>query len=201
MVGYKLMRSAEFGKTDWAGLASNFGYNNQYNFEANISTPDIQIVEAAFLRKLVGDAMYEDMIAVRNSLDSDYRKPSAIVPMFPNNANYEAFWVAFGLSLVTFAMFSQKMAYNLAQSTNLGDVEFNGQGFETADKTNQSGRKNAAKTDTLSLLRIAEDYLCKNKANFPLLRADICGEISCCGLGETTEKVQRGKLKDFGIYL
>lgn len=205
MVGYKLMRPIEFGKVDFAGLGSSFGFNQQFNFAANISTPDIQIVESSVLRPLVGKAMYDDMISVRNTLMSDYSTPTAIVPMFPTNAAYEAFWQAFGISLITFAMFSQKMGYNLVQTTNSGDVELNGEGFDVADKVNQAQRKNAAKTDLRGLIKCAEEYLCDNRADFPLLRADICGEISCCNpinTGATVEyKSKETPLEQLGFYL
>lgn len=199
----KLMRANEFGKTGWGGIGSGTGYQEQYNFDQNINDPAIQIVESRALIVLVGQEMYDEMISVRNALDADYTNGNAIVKMFPNNANYEAFWQDFGLSFCYFAMLSHIMEYSGLSYTNSGAIMLEGDGYKPADLKVQNELKNTNDKNFNQLKEQAEKYLCKNKALYPKLRADICGKTACCNLSTPTASAQSesfSKQKPYNKY-
>lgn len=196
---YCLMRPLEFGTTGWGGQGAAMGFKEQYNFEQNITPVNIQTAETLHLHEIVGKEMYADMIVVRNSQNADYTDTNAIVKMFPNDTAYEDFWQKYGLGLCYHAMLIQIAKYEMVLTTNSGAVELMGQGYKRVDIPAQTKRQADLDNDMNTLRKAAEKYLCENKANFPKLRADICGLTNCCASTTTSQPIN--SLSNLGFHL
>jgi hypothetical protein len=151
-------------------------------FDVNIISPHVKDAEERFILPLLGMALYQDMILNQNPVESNYNPTAgALVPKFPTNAVYEAFWVDYLLRYVAYACFYEVLPFVAMQVSSKGiysnDSEF-------AQNTGVNGVRflqdnMMQRIDNLKPL--LENYLCQNKTEFTLYDSRNCPCEDDCG--------------------
>lgn len=204
-----LLDAWEFAKLGWSAGAFGANANQAFDFANKIDKPTITALERNCIVELVGSVMYKDMITKRNTLSADYTDANALVLLFPNDANYESLFSGFGaLNQYLYAALEVAIReYQTVQITNAGTVQVNGNDFEpVTQKDNSIVNTNIAMKKRAALREVVKEFLCENKADYPLLRADLCEQCLPCLQAPNTNNIPKtsagGKLyNQWGIYI
>lgn len=179
-----LMRAFEL--TDPAiGLLKGVGYSSEV--DASTIQPFLKPIEQGLIDAVFGAELWADFRAVRTNLDYI---PNTN-PMFPSNADYDAFWEEIAFSYYTATLTYKAQILLNSQTGDAGNFEKTGDKFKATSPDNRKSRASAL-LDNVETLRVATiNYLCKNKDLFPLWRDSERGKALCvceCSTAEPRQK-------------
>jgi len=159
-------------------------------FDINQISPHIQSAEERHLIHILGTALYNDMVLVQNTAVSNYNPDAgALVDKFPADPNYETLWTMYLLRFNSYIVWYEALPFITMNVTSKGiyqnDSEFATNGGLSAMKFMQDTMMQRME----NLKDIIKDYLCQNKASYPLFNSSHCPCGSCgsceseCGCG------------------
>lgn len=165
-------------------------------FDVQLLAPNVNVAELRFIKPLLCADLYNDMIAEKNASDANYNpNVGALVAKFPTNAAYEALWVAYLQELCARAVYFVSLP-NIAFQTGSNGVYNNNSEF--AQNAGDKGFKILQDNETQAITALTgaiKQYLCDNRADFPLYPADEKCECSsdcecdtCSGLSPYTKQ-------------
>lgn len=141
-------------------------------------------VEETYLVTLVGEDMYQDMVSKRNTADSNYAPddnlPASVVKMFPNDTNYEDFWLFGGYAFLVSALSEQFISQKSVTPSTNGVQQANTEFSKPADKNVTGSVLSTLSAATNALRNKCARYLCKNKALYPKLDTKLCNDTCGC---------------------
>lgn len=203
-----LLDAWEFAKMGWGGGAFGASANQLYDFANKIDKPTLTAIERLCIVELVGMEMYKDMITKRNTALADYTDTNNLVLMFPNDANYEDLYSGFGgLNQYLYAALEvAQREYQTVQITNAGTINLNGNNFEPVTQKDNAVINTTVAIKKREVLRqTVKEFLCENKADYPLLRKDLCGDCAPCTNNNTNNISIHPKhskpYNEWGIYI
>jgi hypothetical protein len=162
-------------------------------FDINIISPHVADSEERFVVPVLGINLYDDMVLNQNTAISNYNPDvGAIVQKFPLFPFYETLWTKYLMRYVANCVFYESLPFIVLQVSSKGM-------FVNNSEFAQNGGVQGAKfmQDTIlqridSQKELILDYLCKNKADFPLFDSEKkcpcnneeeCGACDCnCGI-------------------
>jgi hypothetical protein len=173
-------------------------------FDINQIAPHIQSAEERHLIHLLGSALYNDMVANQNTAVSNYNPDAGpLVDKFPNDPNYETLWTLYLLRFNSYIVWYEALPFIVMNVTSKGI-------FQNDSEFAQNGGMSALKfmQDTMmqrmeNLKDIIQEYLCQNKAAYPLFNSKHCPCNSCgscedeCGCGNSSNWCSCGS---YGMY-
>jgi hypothetical protein len=140
--------------------------------------------EIRFLRPLLCEAFYLDLIATKTNPTSNYNP--AICPVteaYPSNPVYESLWKEYLLPFLSYCVLFQSAPFIAVQIASNGILAGHTQFSETKDI---SGAKYIQDTLLTTIEILKEDlrrHLCENKELYPLFCADCHCVCDCNGEG------------------
>jgi hypothetical protein len=178
-------------------------------FDSMLLSTHIQSAELKFIKPDLCAAFYEDLIAQKNPVPSNYNPDvGPIVLAYPGNADYEALWTSYLLALDSYAVFYIALPFIAVQTGTNGLYLNDSQFGEQAGTRGAKYLQDAVLDNHIEPLREAMlDFLCDNAANYPLFPVDIkCKSCSCsCANGQcqdlTTCRKKGPISKKLGIFL
>jgi len=155
-------------------------------FDQTIISPHIDSTEERFVIDLLGEDLYDAMVAAQNAAVSNYNPDvGPLVNKFLTNAFYETLWTKYLLRYISYAVYHEALPFITVQVSSKGAFT---NGSEFADNAGISGSKylqDAMMKRIDDLRPKIETYLCDNKADYPLFNDDDC-PCSDCEDGCTT---------------
>jgi len=149
-------------------------------FDPNLVSPFIGLAEEANVIRILGQDLYDDMVANQNPNVSNYNpNAGALVQKFPSNPNYETLWTKFLLRYEGLVVYQYALPFIGMQTTPQGVLLNN---TEYADNAGLEGVKFLQTTiqkhiDDLEPL--INTFLCDNKGDYPEFDSEkMCDE--CC---------------------
>jgi hypothetical protein len=168
-------------------------------FDINLIAPHILTAEERFLIPILGQALYDDMVAEQNAAVSNYNPDAgALVDKFiaPAPVAYETLWTKYLLRYLGYVVYYQSLPFIGVQVSSKGvfynDSEFASNGGEKSIKFLQ---------DTMlqnidNLRELIKTYLCDNKGSYPLFDAKDC---PCSSSDDCGCECHCGYYNQFGI--
>jgi len=90
-------------------------------FDPNLVSPFIGLAEEANVIRILGQDLYDDMVANQNPNVSNYNpNAGALVQKFPSNANYETLWTKFLLRYEGLVVYQYALPFIGIQTTPQG---------------------------------------------------------------------------------
>lgn len=156
------------------GIFKGAPYNNR--FDQSILAPNIHLAEDRFLKTFICKAFYEDLVAQKNTIPSNYNAElGALVQAYPSNAAYETLWTQYLLPYLSRAVLCLSLPSVTLQVGNNGVMLNNS---EYAQNSGLSGMKflmDNELSNTEQRKPIIIKFLCDNKADYPLFcRSNFC---------------------------
>jgi hypothetical protein len=155
-------------------------------FDAALLGAHVKPAEIRFLRPILCEAFYLDLIETKENLISSYNAAICpIVEAYPSDPVKEKLWVEYVLPFLSYCVLWQSAPFIGTQIASNGILEMNTQ-FSTP--TGKSGAK-YIQDSLLSTIEILSEnlkrYLCKNKELFPLFCDEChckcdCNKTDCC---------------------
>ena len=127
--------------------------------------------------------MFDDMITVRNTQDYDY-EASTPVKLFPSNPNYEIIFTKYIFYALGYEMTGTALSFLNVDVGNSGINVFENMGLKKPDRPERLSALDVNQKAAMRYRNLLKDYLCANKADYPLLRGDLC--VSQCGCSDVT---------------
>ena len=173
-----LLRSAEYAK------GSEFR-NNDYSskFDATSLAMHINLVELS-IKNIVGIAMFEDMILVRNTQNYDYDEDPP-VKLFPANPTYEKIFVEFIFYALGYEMLATMLTFRNVEVSNTGVDFYEISGIKAAPRDERLSAVKSSKDAASKYRDLLKEYLCKNVDDHPLLDKSICESGCGCNGSDT----------------
>ena len=153
-------------------------------FDVNQISPHIKDSEERFLQPLLGVALYNDMIAQQNALESNYNPAvGAIVNKFvaPAPAIYETLWVQFLLRYTAYAVYYEVLPYLTMQVSSKGIYQNDSEFAQNAGVSGVRFLQDNMMQRIDNLKPLIENFLCANKTDLPLFDAKNCPCEDDCG--------------------
>ena len=157
---------------------------NKYSFFPQNMELDAAIIgsiypaEKRFLKSLLGDDLYNEMISLGSGVISDY-VTTPNVEKFPANANYEKLWANYLLQFMSIAIMHESLPFIAAQIQTNGIVQQNPYGA-TGLTIKDSQTLQLQHRDTIfNLWYEIEKFLCENKKDYPLFKPKNCIRYNC----------------------
>ena len=177
-----LIKAQEYAK-------GNMLRNNSYSssFDATKLAGYINLVELT-IAEIVGQPMFDDMIAVRNTSDYNYEASTPVL-LFPNNPNYETIFQKFIFYALGFEMTATAISFLNVEVGNPGVNAFETMGIKKPERTERLSALDSNKSAAMRYRNLLKDYLCANQSDYPLLPTDLC--ISGCGCSGTNVAPKR----------
>ena len=151
-------------------------------FDPIIIAPFIQEAELVWLKPVICADLYADMITEKDGLISNYNTDTTDCPLqeaFPNNANYEALWVGYLLPFISKAVIHVALPNIAFKTASKGVYSTNSQYAQSAGIQELKYLQQCS-LETLTVLKQnIIDFLCKNKADYPLFCDDCHCECDC----------------------
>ncbi len=186
--------------------------NNQFAFLQQNAGNDPELIgaifeaEINFLEPLLGHEMYKDMLNIAKGVNSNYTV-DPIVKKFsaPENENYEILWREYLIKLMSLAATTQSLPYLAAKITNSGisnpeAYNSNALSIEDAERIQNKHLKTVNR-----IWYSTEEFLCRNKANYPKFNTKNCtffcckddhketeNKSNCCNDGKLETKIFNG---------
>lgn len=165
-------------------------------FDVQLISPNVLVAELRYIKPLLCAELYNDMIAEKNASDANYNpNVGAIVQKFPTNAFYEALWVEYLQELCARAVLVQSLPSIAYQTGSNGVYQNNSEYATNAGDKGYKALQDANTQAIEALTGAVKQYLCDNRANFPLYPADElckcesgCDCDTCKGLSPYTKQ-------------
>lgn len=147
--------------------------------DVQLIAPHISAAERAWVLKLLGEAMFLDMVAQQNAAVSNYNPQlGPIVQKFPTASNYEALWVReLGglLELEACAVLFEALPFISAQIGSNGIFLPGGINNTPASDSEVRSLQDRLNRRAQVLQESIQGFLEKNAADYPLYPAKKCG--------------------------
>jgi hypothetical protein len=153
-------------------------------FDVNQISPHVKDSEERFLQPLLGVALYDDMIAQQNPLESNYNPAvGAIVNKFiaPAPAIYETLWTSFLLRYTAYAVYYEVLPYLTIQVSSKGIYQNDSEFAQNAGVQGVRFLQDNMMQRIDNLKPLIENFLCENKTDLPLFDAKNCPCEDDCG--------------------
>jgi len=149
-------------------------------FDPNLVSPFIGLAEEKNVIRLLGQALYDDMIAEQNPNISNYNpNAGALVQKFPTNANYETLWTRLLLRYEGLVVYQYSLPFIGMHTTPQGILLNNTEYAENAGLEGVKFLQTTIQKHIDDLEPLINAFLCNNKADYPLFDSDkMCDE--CC---------------------
>ena len=154
--------------------------NVSTRFDNKLLAPFIPYAEETYLVDKIGSDFYDALVAAQNTDPANYNPAAgALVAKFPSNADYETLWTKLLYRYNALIVVNYALPFIGAQVTTQGvmfkNTEYAENGGIDAVKYLQNEIQKTI--DKLDLRLI--DYLCKNKATYPLFDSSQHCEEDC----------------------
>lgn len=154
--------------------------------EAQLS-PHIQAAELEDMIPLFGNNMYQDMVA--NRISTPYkRQVNFLFP--PAFTAYNDLWERFAYNWFG-KILSCKLAATTVAVTNVGASDPDNPEFKPAPAENRRLAINELKSSANTFRQNIINYLCNNKADFPLWYEEIGKKMCGCELNDVPNKINK----------
>lgn len=152
-------------------------------FDTQLLAPQIYVAELTYIKPVLCEDFYNDLIAEKNTTDCNYNSViGAIVPKFASNADYETLWTTVLFELCARAVYLQSLPY-IAMQTGSNGIYMNNTEF--ANNAGDKGLKMLQDNErrAIEVLQGAlKSYLCDNRTLYPLYpSAELCECETGCG--------------------
>ncbi len=180
---------------------------NEYSlFPQNLGIDSIVVAriyptEKKYLKPLLGDEMYEDMIVKGKDQISNYTSApfsGGVLPpveKFPNDANYEKLWSHLLLQFVSICLTHECLPFIAAQVQTNGINQNNPQ-FATGLTIKDAQTLQLQERDTINgLWYEIEKFLCENADDYPLFHKEKCKHYTCsslCNPNKQNTRIKKG---------
>ena len=129
--------------------------------------------EKRFLKSLLGEDLYNEMISLGSGVVSNYvANPN--VEKFPNNANYEKLWANYLLQFMSIAIMHESLPFIAAQIQTNGVVQQNPYGATGLTIKDAQTLQLQHRDTIFNLWYEIEKFLCDNKKEYPLFKPKNC---------------------------
>jgi hypothetical protein len=149
-------------------------------FDSSLLAAHVKPAEIRFLRPLLCEDFYLDLIAEKNGIVSNYNdKICPIVEAYPNNATYETLWKEYLLPFLGYSVLWQSLPFIGVQVASTGILELQS---DYSQNTGISGVKFMQDTLLTSIEVMTEElrrHLCENKDIYPLFKSDKFCKCEC----------------------
>jgi len=157
------------------GIVKNSPSSNR--FDSALLSPYVQVMEIEYLKSIICDDFYFDLIAEKAGNVSNYNpKPNCpVVEAFPSNAIYENLWKEYLLPYLSFCLIHKSLPFINFKISSNGILEtFTEYANNTGEKGFQIMRDEIK--GTIDVLREnLKKHLCQNKDLYTLF----CDECYC----------------------
>lgn len=149
------------------------------NFDQNLISPYIAWAEEGNVIRLLGQDLFDAMLAAQNPLPSNYNENAGpIVQKFPNDPNYEALWTKYLLRYEGLICVITALPFIGYQVTSQGVLLKNTEYAENAGREGITFLIDPLQKIVDDMEPRITSYLCDNKAEFPLYDSKGCPSCS-----------------------